>query len=116
MTQTQMSQIHEMDIAIVKAVIAQTLAAGFSLTVFDGEQETVRRSKDPETVFAAMRTTDEDYLYTYRGLARLGWVRFIYGESGWDVICDHTVNLEPHLTEATALSDKYVEQLGVRGW
>jgi hypothetical protein len=36
-----------------------------------------------------------------------GWVRFIYGNGGWDVINDYTTNLEPWMTNVDAIADQY---------
>jgi hypothetical protein len=35
-----------------------------------------------------------------------GWVRFIYGNDGWDVINDYTTNLEPVIAGVNALAEK----------
>jgi hypothetical protein len=39
----------------------------------------------------------------------IGWVRFMYGESGWDVICDYTASpaIEALLEKPNAISDRY---------
>lgn len=99
---------------IARATIKGLLAAGFLITVFDGEEETVQRSRSPKVILGAMMTTDEDYLIVFnpgpswRGDdgRRAGWVRFVYGNSGWDVINDYTTNLESALTAANDLSEK----------
>jgi hypothetical protein len=36
-----------------------------------------------------------------------GWVRFVYGNDGWDVVSDYTTNLEPHMKNADKLADYY---------
>lgn len=43
---------------------------------------------------------------------RIGWVRMIYGNDGWDVMADYTTNLEDVLTDANKLADKLEEQHG----
>lgn len=99
--------VQEMDARIVDKAIADFLAAGFALGVNDGEVTTVRNCRDAVTVRKAMMSTDEDYLHVYKDGKMFGWVRFIYGEYGWDVICDHTTNLEPYLAGCSALSDQF---------
>jgi hypothetical protein len=99
----KMRQHVERDIAT--ATIKGLLDAGYNVSVFDGEETTVKRSTDAALILAAMFTTDEDYLYagcakTCHEDRRHGWVRFIYGNDGWDVINDYTVNLEQALTAA----------------
>lgn len=36
-----------------------------------------------------------------------GWVYLVFGNDGWDVICDYTTNLEPLLVGANKISDRY---------
>ncbi|MBV8895506.1 MAG: hypothetical protein JO051_03265 [Acidobacteriaceae bacterium] len=73
------------------------LRAGYLLGVNDGEETTIERSSDANAIFHAMFTTDEDYILVYRKgeQEHFGWVRFIYGNDGWDVISDYSTNLEP---------------------
>ena len=87
---------------IIKTTIKALLDAGYVLSVNDGEETTVNRSANIAQVFAAMKTTEEDYLLAYdgiRGDRRLnqghGWVRFVYGNDDTEVINDYTLNLDP---------------------
>lgn len=102
----------EVERRIAQQAIAELLAAGFTLGVNDGEEVTISRSKDAEAVLKAMMTTDSDYLLAYQdGVERhVGWVRFVYGNDGWDVINDYTVNLEEALTKTNALTDKFSDE------
>lgn len=98
--------------AIAAAVVKAALDRDYAISVLDGEDVTVERSRNPETILRAMRTTDEDYLLIHRRIGsgpngnehssmfnadHFGWVRFVYGNSGFDVICDNTTNLETML-------------------
>jgi hypothetical protein len=78
--------------SIVTRVIRDFLAAGHTLGVYDGEEVTIHHSADFDAVYAAMFTTDEDYLFIYNAhlKSRIGWVRFVYGNDGPDVICDYS--------------------------
>jgi hypothetical protein len=84
----------------MRKAIKAFLDAGYKLSVFDGEEVTLKRSTDAEAIFKALRTTDDDYLFVHRGeeKPRCGWVRFVYGNDGYDVISDYTVNLEDVLS------------------
>ena len=66
----------------------------------------------------ALMTTDDDYLYISRQMmnpprsvfTRIGWVHLVYGNEGWTVIRDYTVNLEkaiPTWNEIDELIEKY---------
>ena len=101
----------------VKRCIGDLLKAGYSISVDDGEKTTLRRSTDRKAIFAAMGTTDEDWLCVHKADQPIapgdndtrnsfGWVRFIYGNDGWDVINDYTTNLEPVMATVNAFAEK----------
>ena len=73
------------------------------------EEIVLKRSTNVERIVEAMFSTDEDYLYAYRPeeTERAGYVHFVYGNEGWDVISDNSLSLEPALEAATALSESY---------
>lgn len=50
---------------IAHSVVDALLAAGYSVGINDGEETIVSRSLDREEIFAAMRTSDEDYVFAY---------------------------------------------------
>ena len=92
---------------VLKSAIAELLGHGFYLSVNDGEETTLVRSFDADATFAATMTTDEDYLHVHRLVTPThGWVRFIYGNDGWDVINDYATVLEPYLVKTNALTDE----------
>jgi hypothetical protein len=84
---------------IARAFVKDMLRAGFSIAVFDGEEVCLKASLSMKEILAAMFSTDEDYLYVIDQvtLKRVGWGRFVYGEYGWDVLADYTVNLEQYM-------------------
>lgn len=99
----------EIEARIMRRVIRDALAAGYSLGVHDGEETTISCSKDAKAIFAALRTTDDDHMLFYKygkpGPVQVGFVRFVYG-NGPDVICDYTTNLEELLAGANALAER----------
>jgi hypothetical protein len=96
------------DQMVARACITDLLRAGFEISVFDGEEITVARSRRARKVLAAMATTDEDYLFVFRPgeAARSGWVRFIYGNGPGEVINDYTTNLETIIAKTNALAER----------
>lgn len=101
----------EVEIKIIKATVKTLLDAGFTLNVFDGEEHHPVTAIKSE-VLRDLYNTDEDYLYVHAPSGgTIGWVRFVYGNDGWDVICDNTLNLEPYIGEGTAV-DKLIEKYG----
>ena len=98
---------------IVERCIADLLAAGYSLGVHDGEEITIHHSTNAAAVRKAMFTTDEDRLFVYLKTGPqgkrdwFGWVFFVYGNDGWDVISDNTCNLEDALKGVTDYAETF---------
>lgn len=91
---------------IVRAVVKAALAAGFTFSVDDGEE--VIPAETEQAAMNALLNTDEDYLFLRQGNKTFGWVRFVYGNDGWDVISDYSTNLDFLMGEGTEV-DKIVE-------
>lgn len=70
------------------------LAKGYSITVNDGEEDVVIRSKNMSDIRAALFSTDEDYLYVYGDDSKnqVGCIYLVYGNApdGSEVVCDHS--------------------------
>ena len=107
-----MHRRQEIERQIARKVIDDALAAGYAIDVFDGEEDAIENSTDAEAIIAAMFSTDDDRLYFRKENEVIGWVWFIYGNSGWDVISDYTVNLEELLKGASALAESLEPQHG----
>lgn len=90
--------------AIAERVIDALLSAGYALSVNDGEEET-GLTTNRQQVLGFMFQTDEAWLYATRNDERPSWVRFVYGNSGYDVVSDYTTNLESVLAPVNAYAD-----------
>ncbi len=112
MTNAERIQIEK---TILCKVVDDALAAGYSVTVYDCEEFTIKRSRDREAILKATMTTDDDRLYFYppEGGRTIGWVWFVYGENGHDVICDYidSPKMEALLSGALALADKLGKEI-----
>lgn len=98
---------------IATAAVKGLVQAGYQISVFDGEEIVNSPSNDVDSIMEDMFSTDIDQLEVYRVDDydnRAGWVLFVYGNDGWDVMCDHTTNLEPALKDADELAEKYAEE------
>jgi hypothetical protein len=80
------------------------IASGWLLDLNDGEETVITGSDSITALRAAAFSTDEDYLIAHKGDER-GWVRFIYGNDGHDVISDYTTNLEDVLKPVNDYAD-----------
>ena len=84
---------------VARKLIRAALAEGWSVSVNDGEETTVRRSTREREILDAMCSTGEDIITIHRndddgGLRRGGSFVLIYDndESGEELIADHTDN------------------------
>lgn len=102
--------------AIVRKTTEMLLARGYKLAVHDGEGFATGVVDNVQAVMAAVMATDSDVLHVYGRSSEeagewtvVGSVLFVYGESGWDVIGDHSTNLDDDLAPVVA----YAELLSV---
>ena len=78
---------------VVTALLDEVLKRGCSVSVFDGEEWVLRRSISKVAIMDTMFSTDMDTLTVRDGMGgRMGSFNLIYGNSGWDVVSDHTDN------------------------
>lgn len=97
----------ELERRIARGVVKRLVRAGYRVSVDNGADRITKPSTDVRAVVGLMMQTDEDYLRVWHrgplssdpdssatGWRRCGWVRFIYGNEGHDVVNDHTTNLE----------------------
>lgn len=105
MSMVKMRQLVEREIAA--AVVDALLKEKFVLSVDNGDQFEIENSTDREAVLKAMFQTDDEYLHAARaGRPPLaGWVQFVYGNDGWDVISDYTTNLEKFIGKGTPVEE-----------
>lgn len=97
--------------SIARKCIGALLRAGYEISVNDGEETTLKNSRERKAIFEAMFSTDEDYLLVHSAGAEthFAWVRFIYGNDGFDVIADYTTNLESVLAPVNAYCNRLAE-------
>jgi hypothetical protein len=102
---------------IATAVVAALLEAGFYVSIDNGDNNgndfELENSRHSRTILGAMFQTDEETLFVYTTDGnQYGWVFFVYGNDGWDVISDYTVNLEKFIGKGTPVQkviDKYAD-------
>lgn len=87
---------------IVRKVVRAMKAAGTPWAIcWDGESKYgVRTEAD---MLDAVFSVDEPYLFTETG----SWIRFAMGE-GWEIIADHSVDLEDTLAPVFAYIDEHM--------
>ena len=87
---------------IVTALIDRALAEGYELSVDDGDNQHPWTTDRAEVIDVIMEA-DEDRLYLRKD-GRTAWVFLIYGNDGWDVVCDYNVSLDDLLEPINKLA------------
>lgn len=98
----------EIERKIIKAAVTSLIREGFNISVWDGESYQIKNSITVGGVMAAIMSTDEDTLIVRDSHdTPMGKIFLVYGNDGYDVIHDYSVNLEKYLDNAIKLADKY---------
>jgi hypothetical protein len=112
-THMSMSKIRRLvEKEIATAVVVALLNEGFTLAVDNGDnngKEYEIVSRIATRVVTALFETDEAHLYAVKDHKPIGWVYFVYGNDGWDVISDYTTNLTKFIESGAVATivDKY---------
>lgn len=92
-----MKQRIDIEWEIANRLVDDLLAAGFLVSVNDGEETVLENSINKESILDSMASTNEDFLHVTKSIAAdhilYGWVRLVYG-NGIDLISDYTTNLK----------------------
>jgi hypothetical protein len=84
---------------IVRRVVRALLAADYEITVDNGDDDyEIPWSRDFKVVNAALFATDEEHLLVRKTVGadlKNSFVFLVYGNDGWDVICDYGLSLDP---------------------
>lgn len=109
MTQFELKQRINLERRIARTIVADAIKAGYFLNVNNGgdTNELLMPVGYASMILEKMFQTDEEHLLVYSGEKLIGWVFFVYGNDGWDVVNDYTVNLEPIMKRANAIADKH---------
>lgn len=96
--------------AIVHRLVKEALTRGFTVSVFDSEEWTVKKSTNENEIREALFTTDMDTLCLRRADgSRIGNVLLVYGNDGPDVVSDYTC-----APEIEAIMDEVITPLADR--
>jgi hypothetical protein len=88
--------------AIIRAACKAAIAKGWTVSVYDGEEWCLKRSRSIKAVMGAIMATDEDVLMFRDATGqKMGTAYCVYGNDGWDVIADNSwVESDERNTEA----------------
>jgi hypothetical protein len=87
---------------IVTRVVDAILGAGYSLqTDLQDDPRPASPTRDRDVILSEMMAVDDEFLGVFddnpEDRRPIGWVRFVYGNGGWDVVSDYTTWLETWL-------------------
>ena len=112
MTSSQIDKRQKMERSIARKFIRTALDAGYAISVWNGGDEPeISKSTKLKPIMEAMFATDEEKLVLHKDGERQGWVHFVYGNDGYDVIADYVTTLEHLMGPVNQLSDKYQDRL-----
>ncbi len=95
-----METIREIETEILRRTVEALLAipGATGLNVDDGGDEfALEDCTDFDQIRDACFAVDECRVYASKGQRVSQWVFFVWGNEGWDAICDYTTNLEETL-------------------
>lgn len=79
--------------AAARKLVKMALARGWSISINDGDEWTLKRSTDQQAILHAMCSTGEDYLmFRQADGSRVGWTFLVWGNSAPELICDYSSN------------------------
>ena len=83
--------MQRLDTIIVKHIINEALKSNNTISVNDGEDWCVRRSRNPKEVFDALESTDSDQiLIRDENRELLGSVYLVHGNEDGVIVSDHS--------------------------
>ena len=103
---------------IAASAVDALIRAGYAISVDNGDNSEgkyeIEKSRDRAAIASSMFQTDEEYVIAVdKHTGKLqGYIFFVYGNDGWDVISDYTVNLDKIIGVGTAtqrLIDEYAD-------
>lgn len=100
----------DMERAIAGRFAQTVIDAGLTISVDNGEYISLRKSDDVNAIVQDLMACDMDWLHVHDGEKRVGTLLLVYGNDGYDVICDYSVSLEAYVKDA----DRLAEELEMR--
>ncbi len=105
-----MMDTQDMERAIAGRFAQTVIDAGLTISVDNGEYISLRKSDDVNAIVQDLMACDMDWLHVHDGEKRVGTLLLVYGNDGYDVICDYSVSLEAYVKDA----DRLAEELEMR--
>jgi hypothetical protein len=96
---------------IVLRTIDTLLKAGYYLRTDEHDDpRPAQPTNDRAAIVHEIMEVDDEFLAVFESSTDdlpFAWVRFVYGNDGYDVICDYTTNLDPVLVPVLAFAEAF---------
>jgi hypothetical protein len=100
--------------SIVRRFVTDAIKVGYLLNVNNGGEsyELSAPTNEPKVILEALFATDEEHLYCFHPdqPRPFGFVYLVYGNDGYNVISDYSVNLESVMDGANKMADRMADQ------
>ena len=95
-----------MEYRIIHKTVGDLLMAGYTLWIdHGGDDKRIDILSNELEPMRELFACDDEYLYVEHNGEEFGWIRFVYGNDGWDVVSDYTTNLEGTMEAVNAYAD-----------
>ena len=101
------SNTRRIERTIIRRIVLDAVKAGYTVGVHNGEELVLKGATTVTAVLDKLFSVDEEYLFVYKEGKRIGWVLFVYGNGGWDVVTDYSPRLAEIMIRAEELAGKY---------
>ncbi len=102
-----------MEKVICRKILTEGVAAGYCFTIDDGDteegHEIYNHSIDVDGMMKELFNLDDAHIWVHDGEKQLGWIRIIFGNSGWDCISDYRTSLDDFLKPINDMAEKFDE-------
>lgn len=98
----------KMERAIISRLVKDGLSLNYTVSVFDGEEWCLKHSESYKAIMDSIQSTDMDKIRFRNNGEIVGTFLMVYGNDGYDVICDYTDNVLSNelIKGANILADK----------
>lgn len=90
---------------IVSRLVGDAIKAGYTVSVDNLDEVVIKQSTNKKAILAEIMSVDEEHLILHKD-GKNARVHLVYGNDGWDVICDYNISIEDVIKGANELAAK----------
>ena len=96
----------EIEKRMLTLMVDTALSMGYKMSVDCEGEEMLEETGEKDLILEMCLDLDICHVYYHKDGAIVGWALLVFGNDGYDLISDHTVNLNEELQPCYNLSDK----------